>query len=235
MATLETIAAAAERAGLAAHGAFALDVEERRGALAGVETIALVGLAGARGWTAFAASPEASDGVADPLDRWSRRVVGALADALGALALYPFGGPPHWPFQRWAKRAEPMHASPLGLLVHPVVGLWRGYRGALAFAEPIVLPSREASQSPCETCTTRACLRACPVGAFAVEGYDVAACAAHLRREAGRACMARGCLARHACPVGADHTHTPAQAAFHMQAFLKARDAVGGAPSPSPT
>ena len=197
-----------------------------RGALAEVATIALVGLVGARGWTVFEASPEARDGAADPLDRWSRRAVGALAvelgaQGLGAHALFPFGGPPHWPFQRWARRAEPMHASPLGLLIHPVYGLWRGYRGARAFAEPIFLPPRVAAASPCETCATRPCLSACPVNAFSAGGYDVAACAGHLRREAGRPCLEGGCLARRACPVGVEYAHTPAEATFHTRAFLK--------------
>jgi len=35
--------------------------------------------------------------------------------------------------------------------------------------------------------------------------------------------MEGGCLARRACPVGAEHAHQPAQAAFHMRAFLAAR------------
>lgn len=223
MRALATVAAAVEPHGLAAHGAFDLDDGERRGALAGAATIVLLGLDGRRGWAAFPASPEALDGGPDPLDRWSRRVVDALATELGARALYPFGGPPHWPFQRWAMRAEPMHVSPLGLLIHPTEGLWRGYRGALAFAEPLALPPRAAAPSPCETCQTRACLSACPVGAFTGAGYDVAACVALLEGPAGRACMEGGCLARRACPVGADRAHAPAQGAFHMRAFLSAR------------
>jgi hypothetical protein len=216
------IVVAMEQSGLAAHGAIALDDDERQGALADVAMIMLLGLAGRRGWAAFSASPEALHGGADPLDRWSRRVVGALATELGARALYPFGGPPHWPFQRWARRAEPMHVSPLGLLIHPRDGLWRGYRGALAFAERLAVAPFRAAASPCETCVARPCLSACPVGAFTGAGYDAAACAAHLSRPAGRACMVGGCLARRACPVGAEHAHEPAQAAFHMRAFLAA-------------
>ncbi len=224
MATLAAVVAASERAGLAAYGAFALADDEREGELANVATIALVGLAGRRGWAAFSASPEAEDGAGDSLDRWSRRVVDSLAAGLGARSLYPFDGPPHWPFQRWARRAEPMHVSPLGLLIHRNDGLWRGYRGALGFAERLAVPPPRAAASPCETCVARPCLSACPVGAFTSDGYDVAACAAHLRRPAGRACMEGGCLARRACPVGAAQAHERAQAAFHMRAVLAARD-----------
>jgi len=84
--------------------------------------------------------------------------------------------------------------------------------------------ARDPRPSPCDSCASRPCLSACPVGAFGADGYDVGACAAHLRRPAGLACMDGGCLARRACPVGGEHAHGPAQAAFHMRAFLRARD-----------
>lgn len=222
MRALATIAEAVEVLGLVVHGAFALYDDEREGELADIASIALVGLGGRRGWAAFSASPEAKDGVADPLDRWSRRILDGLGAELGARTLYPFDGPPHWPFQRWARRAAPMHVSPLGLLIHQEDGLWRGYRGALAFAGCLAVPLIEATTSPCAACMARPCLSACPVGAFTGAGYDVAACAAHLSDRAGRDCMERGCLARRACPVGVEHIQEPSEAAFHMQAFLAA-------------
>ena len=197
---------------------------ERIGALADVSTIVLIGMAGRSGWDAFAASAEAHDGLDHPLDRFSRRVIGTLAQNLGAAALYPFGGPPYWPFQQWAQRCEPVHPSPLGLLIHPRYGLWHSYRGALGFARSLDVPAWEATPSPCETCAEKPCLGACPVGAFVVGGYDVPACVAHLKSPAGSDCMDYGCLARRACPVGAEHAHGPAQAAFTMRAFLRARE-----------
>jgi hypothetical protein len=50
----------------------------------------------------------------------------------------------------------------------------------------------------------------------------VAACVGHLETPAGAECMAEGCRARRACPVGTDYRYEPAQAAFHMRAFLAA-------------
>jgi hypothetical protein len=217
---VETIFSAIERVGLAARGAFSLAQPERTGALAGLRTIVLVGVAGRRGWDAFAASPEARDGADHPLDRFSRRVIDALGADLGAIALYPFGGPPHWPFQQWARRAELVHPSPIGVLIHPTYGLWHSYRGALGFSEALDVPPLEASRSPCDTCRERPCLSACPVGAFSADGYDVAACAAHLKSAAGADCMTGGCLARRACPVGGEHAHGVEQAAFAMRAFF---------------
>jgi hypothetical protein len=222
---IETAYSAIERAGLVPRGAFLLADGERSGALADIRTVALVGMAGRSGWDAFAASPEAGDGIDHPLDRFSRRVISMLADDLGAQAFFPFGGPPYWPFQQWARRAEPVHPSPIGILIHPAYGLWHSYRGALGFTQAFEVPALEASSSPCDSCRERWCLKACPVGAFTIEGYDVGACAMHLRRAEGADCMTGGCLARRACPVGAEHAHGTEQARFTMRAFLRARGA----------
>ena len=226
-AALGTVLSAIERAGLVARGALRLAESERTGALGDVRTIVLAGMAGRWGWDAFAASPEARDGVDHPLDRWSRRVIEALARELGATAFFPFGGPPFWPFQQWAMRAEPVHPSPIGVLIHPRYGLWHSYRGALGFGEALAVPQPEASPSPCDSCRERWCLGACPVGAFSPAGYDVASCAGHLKSPAGADCMDFGCRARRACPVGAEHAYEPDQANFTMRAFLTARTVEG--------
>ena len=167
---IETMLSAIRRTGLIPRGALRLDDSERVGELADMRTIVLAGMAGRDGWDAFAASPEARDGADDPLDRWSRRVIERLARELGGKALFPFGGPPFLPFQRWAQRAESVHSSPIGLLIHPHYGLWHSYRGALGFREELAVPEPAAVPSPCVSCTGRWCLSACPVGAFSERG-----------------------------------------------------------------
>jgi len=171
-------------------------------------------------WRAFAAARGRFTG-ADPLNDWTRAVVAPLATELGAEPLYPFGGPPHLPFQRWAQRAEPVAPSPLGLLIHPEYGLWHAYRAALAFAERLELPARGEAVSPCTRCGERPCLSACPVGAFSGAGFDAQACAAHLDSPEGSDCLEQGCRARRACPVAPARAHRPGQAAFHMRAFRR--------------
>lgn len=190
---------------------------------AAAETLLLVGNAGPDLWRVFETSPEHLDGTRDPLNRWTERVVGALAEATGATALYPFGGPPYWPFVAWAKRCEPVAESPIGMLIHPDYGLWHAYRAALLLPERLALPPRDASAIPCERCQHRPCLASCPVGAFDMSGYDVGACAGHLDRPEGEDCMTMACRARRACPAGAAFAYEPAQAAFHMTAFLDNR------------
>lgn len=220
--TFDRIAEGAVAAGLALRGAFHPAAAD--GVPSAPGTLVMLGLVGRTQWPAFAASPEASDGCAHPLDRWSRRVIDGLASELGAVALYPFGGPPWLPFQRWAMQAEPVHRSALGMLIHPDWGLWHSYRGALAVAERLALPERVDRPSPCDTCAAKPCLSACPVGAFTIERYDVDACASHLRSIAGKDCVELGCRAREACPVGANHRYGRDQASFHMRAFLASRN-----------
>jgi len=220
------IVEASARVGLVARGGFhPCDSDGVPPSAAGAiaATVILLGNVGSSLWPAFSASVEFRDGLDHPLDRWTRRIATGLAAQLGATALYPFGGPPHWPFQRWAQRAEAVHPSPLGILIHPDHGLWHAYRAALLFGETIALPPRDERASPCTTCTTRPCLNTCPVNAFSGPSYDVATCTAHISSDAGTDCMSLGCRARRACPVGAASTYEPALARFHMAAFLQSR------------
>ncbi|MEQ8602182.1 MAG: ferredoxin [Marivibrio sp.] len=187
-------------------------------------TLVMIGAAGPAFWRAFEAYAY-EDGAPHPMDRWTRRTLTPIAGALDARALFPFDGPPHHPFQRWAQRAEAVHPSPLGLLIHPEYGLWHAYRAAFAFRERLDLPTHARRPSPCASCAERPCLSACPVGAFSAEtGYDVPACTSHLRSPQGESCRTAGCQARRACPIGRSYAYDSAQAAFHMKAFERARD-----------
>ena len=210
---------ALEPHGLIARGGF----EPRSGDGLGPDAavVVMVGNAGPAMWRAFA---QAREQTADPLNRWTRRVLDAVARRFGAEARYPFDGPPWLPFQRWARRAEAVFESPVGMLVHPEYGLWHAYRGALVFDRPLDgLPGRPDAPSPCETCEEKPCLSTCPVGAFTAGAYDVPACARHLETPQGSDCMTLGCRARRACPVGQDHVYQPDHALFHMEAFLRSR------------
>ena len=185
-----------------------------------VATLILVGNAGSDMWGEFTRMPL---DLPNALDHWSQCAIDAVASSAGAEALYPFGGPPFLPFQRWAQKAEPVYSSPLGILIHPEYGLWHAYRGALAFGEFIDLPPQDERPLPCDTCADKPCLSTCPVGAFSDDGYDVPVCAGHLKTDAGSDCVSLGCRARRHCPVGLNYTYSPQQAGFHMRAFLKAQ------------
>ena len=184
-------------------------------------TLVLVGHSGSSLWPVFSQSAEYQDGLPDPLDRWSRRLGNALATEFHATVLFPFDGPPWLPFLDWVQRAGVTHASPTGLAIDPDAGLWHALRFALWFDRPWSLPSPQAKASPCHTCQTQPCLNTCPVGAFTDDGYLVEKCLDYLSEHPHCDCLQRGCLARHACPVGQEYAYAPEHAAFHMQAFLR--------------
>lgn len=182
----------------------------------GTRTLVLLGPQEPGFWAHVTATPEFTDGAPDPLDRWSRRVIGQIADDLGAQALFPFGGPPFQPFYRWALRSGRAWASPVRLLVQDVAGLFISYRGALALREEIALPP--PGPAPCMGCA-QPCRDACPAGALNAAGYDLAACHAFLDTAPGQDCRARGCAVRRACPVSHSYGRLAEQSAFHMRQF----------------
>ena len=180
------------------------------------KTLLLIGPKEPGFWPHLTAQPE-WDGAPDPVDRWSRRVIGGMACDLGGKALFPFGGPPYHPFYKWALRTGRVWDSPVRLLVHAGQGLMVSFRGALALKERIAVPPPSAK--PCEGCAAP-CLAACPAGALGEKGYDVPACHAYLSG-GDRDCMKAGCLVRRACPVTQAYARMPEQSAYHMRQFHK--------------
>jgi hypothetical protein len=215
----DRLSAAAGVLGIACRGGFSVEAEDglpevERGTAG--RTLVLLGFTGARQWSAFTASREFTDGEPDPLDRWSMGVIGRLAAQFAARPLYPFSGPPWWPFQTWARRAETLHPTPLGILMHEEFGLWHAYRGALLFAAEFALPPRAPWPTPCASCIAAPCIASCPAGAVAAQGFNRAACAAHVASPEGVACHS-GCLSRVSCPVAVSHRYGSEQATFHMR------------------
>ncbi|MCQ4629316.1 ferredoxin [Shinella sp. CPCC 100929] len=217
------------RAALAPHGLFLRGVvnfgegEEAPALMDGrpAASVVLVGNIGSSIWPAFSRWREEQPdrGGDDPLDTWSKAVLRTVAASAGATTWFP-SDPPWQPFQQWAMRAEGLKASPLGILIHPVYGLWHGYRGALGFAEPIEHVPASRAPHPCDHCPDKPCLTTCPADAVRLDAFDVPACRGHLRSlESQGGCMASGCLARAACPVGAIYRYNDAQLRFHMAAL----------------
>lgn len=219
----DSFASRIRNTGLAVRGAFHVEEDDGvPGGGAGLErTLILIGNAGSRFWYEFEQSTEYQDGGPDPLDRWSERVITGLGRELDAHPLFPFKGPPYYPFQRWARRAESVTPSPLGMLIHPDFGLWHAYRGALVVDRRLEgLAAKVETPSPCLSCRDQPCLSACPVDAFGPGGFDSDGCAVHLSGD--NACLDQGCLARNACPAGKPFRYMREQHRFHLAAFHRA-------------
>ena len=178
----------------------------------GTKTLLLLGPAEPGFWPHIQSQPEW--GGPDPMDRWSRRVIGGMACDLGAKALFPFGGAPYHPFYSWALRTGRVWYSPIKLLVHAEQGLMVSFRGALALREVIDLPP--PLPRPCTTCPAP-CQTTCP--ALTSAGYDVLAC--HTLLDQGKDCMNLGCASRRACPLSLGYARLSEHSAYHMAQFHK--------------
>lgn len=214
--TLAGIAAAASPHRLGVFGAFHLS--DGDGLPEGFQTLVLLGPEEPGFWPHLDTQPEWQDGGPDPVDRWSRRVIGGMACDLGGKAYFPFGGPPYRPFYQWALKSGRAWVSPVTLLVHDRAGLMVSYRGAIALKDRLDLPAPPAA-SPCESCAGKPCLTACPPGALTSSGYDVPACHAFLDTPPGADCLSSGCAVRRACPVSRGYGRLPEQSAYHMRLF----------------
>ncbi|WP_226622318.1 ferredoxin [Alloyangia pacifica] len=211
------IDAAARTDGLALRGTF--HPAPGDGAPDRCGTLLLLGPDEPRFWPIFSASSEFLDGARAPLDRWSKRVIGSLAERFDGTAVFPSDGPPYPSFFGWALASGDAFSAPPGLLVHARAGLLISYRGAICLPQRLDLPPRPAS--PCIACA-QPCRSACPVGALGSGApYEVDACQRHLRRPEGADCRTRGCLVRRACPASANMQRQPSQAAFHMASFME--------------
>lgn len=186
----------------------------------GTGTIVLLGPLEPGFWPHVTTAPEFADGRQDPLDRWSARVVTALATKLGGEPLFPFGTPVH-PFIGWALRSGRAWASPVGLLVHDTAGLMVSYRGAILLGQ--TLAPAPPVRSPCETCADKPCQTSCPVDALHPAEYRLADCHGYLDTAAGTDCLTKGCAARRACPISAAYGRSEAQSAYHMRQFHPTR------------
>lgn len=214
--TLAAIETRAARDALAVFGAFHPTPDDN--APEGCGTVILLGPREPGFWAHVTAAPEFTDNAPDPLDRWSERVIGALAAEVGGHALFPFGGPPFLPFYAWALRSGRAWRSPVSLLVHDTAGLMLSFRGALTIPSRLPLPVPQGN-SPCEGCTTQPCRAACPVGALTAAGYATDACHRELHERDRAGCMASGCAARRACPLSRSYGRLAEQSAFHMAQF----------------
>lgn len=222
--TLAEIAEQGRGLGLVLRGGFVVNASDNIPDLEDgpAASLVLFGNAGSSIWPDFSASTEYADGKPDPLNRWSERIGNKLAKRWCGRALFPFGGPPYQPFLGWAKKAENLRSSQLGLLMHPQYGLWHAYRFAIALSyQPEGIDQQIEESHACDRCEQKPCLGGCPVNAFTEEGYDVARCFQFLQQHPEAACHSQGCQARSACPEGTNYRYLPDHAAFHMEKFTE--------------
>ena len=197
----------------------------------------VIGNGGAALWTAFREHcrdhPEC-DRDPDPLDRYTQATVEEVAVPLLGIAairvIYPFRfSEDPVAFVHLAECAGLGRRSLLGVVVHPVYGPWVALRAAILTSARLQAPRPADGFDPCPTCTERACIAACPVGAVGATGWEVPRCTAH-RLGPEEQCAPR-CHARYDCVIGREHRYPPDALAYHQAQARTTMAALARGPS----
>lgn len=155
---------------------------------------------------------------AHPVDQFVTERVAAWMDGplQGHAWRQVFPGPHPVGLQRLGELAGWHHPSPFWVGVDSAWGSWFGYRAVVLADTHLALTPRRETPSPCDSCSNKPCIQACPAGALASErtgAWQLQACL-DFRKQPASPCQDR-CLARNTCPVGADHRYADSQIAYH--------------------
>lgn len=182
----------------------------------------LFGHAGRRLWQRVQADSARSS---HPIDSYSMRTVERwLAQALPGARhrfVYPTGLPngQHVGLQRLGTLAGWHHASPFMVGIDSRWGSWFAYRAAILTDTELPISPAEDRGHPCPACTAKPCISACPAHALDSGSLDARACQQY-RLSPDSPC-ALNCLARLACPVGAEHRYEDSQIRHGAAASLE--------------
>jgi hypothetical protein len=181
--------------------------------------LVLVGHGGRRMWEALRKKAIETP---DPVDRFSTSLTSTfIRDYLGnepVLWLYP-NTAYLVPLQSLGEAAGWSFPCPLGSGISPIYGVWFAYRAAFLIDADLPLVHEAPAASPCDTCTTRPCITACPAGAVKPDAFDISSCAR--QRLSPESLCAHRCLARLACPICPEHRYTPSQIQYHYACSLE--------------
>ena len=178
----------------------------------------LFGHGGRQLWQALQASGFA--GAPEPVDDFSADTVRRYFEASGVAYRLLFPGDEFTlPLQRLGELAGWHFESPFRVGVNRYWGSWFAYR-AVALAATDLMPTPPADWgAACPDCAARPCIAACPAGALTTGTLDLDRCIDY-RLQSDSTCASQ-CLARLACPVGAEHRYTKAQIAYHYGRSLE--------------
>ena len=183
----------------------------------GYRQLILLGHGGRALWECVKASGMLSE---HPIDDYCVRAVTRwFADFLPGRhyrILYPGEQPVG--LQQLGKLAGWHQPSPFMVGIDAEWGTWFAYRAAI-LADTDFLPFSPVERSnPCLACPGQPCLTACPAGALAGGSFAFELCRSYRLSESS-AC-ATTCVAREACPVGAEHRYDKDQLAHSYSRSL---------------
>ncbi len=182
--------------------------------------LVLIGHGGREMWEALQASEFSNQ--PNPVDSFSvgtvkRWLAESYPDAKYEI-IYPVSEQ-MLPLQQLGKLAGWHHDSPFRIGINCRWGSWFAYRAVVLVDAELPVTTPEIWGSPCEKCTEKPCITACPAGAVSDE-EKMLECCIDYRLEEGSTC-ARQCLSRLACPVGAEHRYDREQLNYHYEQSLQ--------------
>ena len=162
---------------------------------------------------------------AHPMDQFVTECVTAWMNGTmhGHVWRQVFPGPHPVGLQRLGALTGWHQTSPFWVGVDAAWGSWFAYRAVILADTSLPLTSRRESTSPCLTCSGKPCISACPAGALVEDqpgAWRLSACLDY-RKQPASPCQDR-CLARNACPVGAQHRYTDQQINYHYLHSMRA-------------
>ena len=166
-------------------------------------------------WPALCDSPEWRDGAADPVDRWSRRVITGLADGLARRCIFLLEpsqlrfslGP--WPVTAPGSAPSACWCRPKRGLWSPIAALWN-----------LIGKSKRLKRQHSPAPDAPSLAHRLPSWRATGRQYDVEACRSYVQVGSMTTLPHDGCLARRACPVSQTYERDAAQSAYHMREFL---------------
>lgn len=174
----------------------------------GYRQLILIGHAGRKLWTCVQA---AGIGGEHPIDTFSRQSLEGFFAQYQPDRRFTIIFPGETPvgLQALGALAGWHHPSPFRIGVDAEYGSWFAYRVA-ALADTHFVPSVPVDRgNPCLNCAGQPCIAACPAG-IAADGHIAISDCIEVRLQPESPC-ALNCLARQACPVGAEHRYDMAQ------------------------
>ncbi|MDH5394225.1 MAG: hypothetical protein OEY11_13645 [Gammaproteobacteria bacterium] len=110
-------------------------------------------------------------------------------------------------------------SSPFKVGINQDWGSWFAYRAVVLADTNFIETDVYDTSSPCVSCRQHYCIKACPAAALVNADLNFQRCIDY-RQQSASLCASR-CLARVACPVGAEHRYDDEQLAYHYGVSLK--------------
>ena len=123
------------------------------------------------------------------------------------------------PLQALGQLAHWHHPSPFLVGINNLYGTWFAYRAAVLCNSDFITSEPIKSQSPCTSCSSKACITQCPAQAVSEVAFNMDACLQYRLKE--NSLCQHTCLARVACPVGKSQQYTDEQIRYHYGVSLK--------------